>query len=352
MLRYAIAAIVALLLSTGLARAQQPSCREDDALSRAAALLLELGAPFEAEAIEQAVAASGSDALASRARAFDIDAARRAEQWIDRQRVWAEGIPRCGQALDEDKRLVIVARAGGRLIVGSEGALHAKLDAGFAAPEIVVLGADGELIRRALEPAERDGAIRLPRNLDGPLLVQLLARGPRGIRPVAARTIAAPAGDASRTPPSQGLQIRLHARQRVAGPATETQNASLQARVADLRRRYDALPLRSNALLSTEAKEQAAAICASGDVSHERDGADPEKRLARRGLRARVVGEAVAKARSAAEAYAALEASPSHRMALVDPRFTDGGFAELSANGRVCAVVLLAAWPRAIAASR
>jgi uncharacterized protein YkwD len=61
------------------------------------------------------------------------------------------------------------------------------------------------------------------------------------------------------------------------------------------------------------------------------------------------VGEAVARASDEPSATAALLASPSHRRALVDRRFTDVGLGRARASdGHTCLVVLLAAWPRIV----
>jgi uncharacterized protein YkwD len=101
-------------------------------------------------------------------------------------------------------------------------------------------------------------------------------------------------------------------------------------------------------LLALEAEAHAARICRTGRVVHELEpGADPEARLAGRGIRARVVGEAVARARDVGAAFDVLEASPGHRMTLVDRRFTDVGVGVAAwGRDRTCLVVLLAAWPR------
>jgi uncharacterized protein YkwD len=91
-------------------------------------------------------------------------------------------------------------------------------------------------------------------------------------------------------------------------------------------------------------------ICDSGKLGHELDPyGDPEARLLKRGIEARVVGEAVARAATMREALHAIEDSPSHRMTVTDPRFTDAGFGKAQdEKGRTCAVVLLASWPRKV----
>ena len=63
-------------------------------------------------------------------------------------------------------------------------------------------------------------------------------------------------------------------------------------------------------------------------------------------MSARVVGETVARGRDLRGALEALSESPSHRMTLVDRRFTDVGYGTATAHGATCVVALFAAWPR------
>ncbi len=99
-----------------------------------------------------------------------------------------------------------------------------------------------------------------------------------------------------------------------------------------------------------EAADHARRVCRAGRVVHSlRPGANPQSRLARRGLRARVVGEVIARAQTPRAAFAALTRSPSHLATLVDRRFTDVGVGRATdATGRTCLVVLLTAWPRIV----
>jgi uncharacterized protein YkwD len=74
---------------------------------------------------------------------------------------------------------------------------------------------------------------------------------------------------------------------------------------------------------------------------------DAEERLEDAGVRARHVGEVVARGRDRSAAWQALATSPSHHGALTDPRFTDVGIGETTdEEGRTCLVVVLAGWPR------
>jgi uncharacterized protein YkwD len=69
--------------------------------------------------------------------------------------------------------------------------------------------------------------------------------------------------------------------------------------------------------------------------------------LRKTGLKARVVGEVIARGAGLKRAVAGLLSSPSHRLTMVDRRFTDAGWAAAAApDGEACVVIVLAAWPR------
>jgi hypothetical protein len=121
-------------------------------------------------------------------------------------------------------------------------------------------------------------------------------------------------------------------------------DADLASRVAALRELGGVGELRDNRLLREAATAHAERVCADGSVRHEVDGDDPEARLRRRHVVARVVGEVVARARTEDEAFDALLASPSHRRALVDRRFTDVCVGTARRGASLCVVIDLAAW--------
>ena len=106
--------------------------------------------------------------------------------------------------------------------------------------------------------------------------------------------------------------------------------------------------MRVNRLRRGVAAAHARGVCDGGRVAHELEpGADPEQRLRRVGISARLVGETVARASSPGSAFGAFERSPSHRLTLLERSFTDAGIGKVTdAQGRSCVVVLLAAWPR------
>jgi uncharacterized protein YkwD len=140
----------------------------------------------------------------------------------------------------------------------------------------------------------------------------------------------------------------------VTNSSSSRSTASLPERLRVERNAAEVPSVRAHRLLSLAATEQARAVCASGRVSHVlAPGASPDERFAALGIRARFVGEAVGRAVDLDTAWSALLASPSHRAALLDARFTDAGtgFATDSA-GRTCVAVALASWPRLVPPSR
>jgi uncharacterized protein YkwD len=131
-------------------------------------------------------------------------------------------------------------------------------------------------------------------------------------------------------------------------PTVSGQDGDLLVLLAELRRSRGRGAVRPHRLLSQVASEHARAMCEQQRLAHElAPGHDPESRLASAGVRARLVGETVARAPDAGTAFADLVQSPSHLLTLTEPRFTDAGAGQaMDASGRVCAVVMLAAWPR------
>jgi uncharacterized protein YkwD len=121
----------------------------------------------------------------------------------------------------------------------------------------------------------------------------------------------------------------------------------LLAQLSAFRRSAGVGALRENRLLAQSAQGHATRICALGQLAHRIAGEDPELRLRREHVGARGVGEVLARAETAEGAFRALLESASHRLALSRREFTDAGIGQArDAKGRVCLVVLMAAWPR------
>ena len=173
----------------------------------------------------------------------------------------------------------------------------------------------------------------IPRELARPLRIQLVASGRLGPRPLAQVDVGELDGDPRATAEPRGDADR--ARTSVTGVVELLQSL-----------RPGRAPPRRNRLLARAALVHAQNVCRQRQVAHQlAPGADPESRMRRQGIDARVFGEVVARGASIEAALRALDESPSHRMVLRDRRFTDVGWAAVRHDESVCLVVEMAAWP-------
>lgn len=246
--------------------------------------------------------------------------------WVEDLLETADAPLICGRARSGERVVLVAAVRAGTISLVGKNRLHAEVIEDFRDPYLMVRDASGASRRIAVGEEAYGSTINLPNEWERPLFVQLVATGPNGPRPVAERWV----GKIPQHEPVRGG------------------SQSPEAWLMQLRRAAGARTVRNNRLLSKEATSHAQNVCDSGKLGHELDPyGDPEARLLKRGIQARVVGEAVARARTMREALHAIEDSPSHRMTVTDPRFTDAGFGEAKDDkGRTCAVVLLASWPR------
>jgi hypothetical protein len=248
--------------------------------------------------------------------------------WLEDLNETADAPMICGRARSGERIVLVAAVRAGALELVGKNRLHAEVVEDFRDPYLVVRDSKGSSRRIAVDGGDYGATISLPPEWDRPLFVQLVATGPNGPRPVAERWV-------GKIPE---------------GEPTRNGSQSPEAWLLQLRRASGARSLRSNRLLSQEATSHAQLVCESGRLGHELDlDGDPEARLLKRGIEARVVGEAVARAATMRDALHAIEDSPSHRMTVTDPRFTDAGYGHAKDDkGRTCAVVLLASWPRKV----
>ncbi len=322
--------IVVLVAACAPLSARALDCAADDGLSQAAADLLLEGGTASADAVADAVRRAESDLRAVRAISVARDNERAVRAWLARQRGRSDAPMVCGEAADGRRRIVLAAFRGGILEPwpGSAGRVRVALAPEFTEPHLVIETAEGELLRLPITEASLERGVELPVDLPRPVTLQLVATGPNGPRPVA--------------------RLRLGAAEPTPSGYSTSGGSDVPSRVADLREHHGVSPLRPNRILDAEARRHARHVCTAGRAVHRLDGeGDPEQRLRGRGIEARVVGETVARARTVSEAMSALADSPSHRMTLVDRRFTDGGYGTAEdRDGKRCVVVLLAAWPR------
>lgn len=332
-------AVVALVVAPRAARADA-RCTPDDELGDAATTLLLDAQPLTAERVAVALRHSGSDLPVAHAGAFAADDGRARDAWIAGLASRSDAPLVCGSAVGPGGRSITVAAArAGRLdrLPDSVDSFRPVLAPGFTSPYVVVLGADGVPTREPLAASDVTDGVRVPELVPRPAVLQLVATGPAGPRPVAERAVGTPVAPAAPAPAATAALDALP-------------GSSAASHLGDLRTDSGARPLRVNRLLVAVAQRHAADVCAAGRVAHQLEpGVGPEERLARAGVRARLVGEAIARSRSVSSAFAALSRSPSHRLTLVDDRFTDVGIGMArDAEQRICLVVALAAWPRVV----
>lgn len=250
------------------------------------------------------------------------------KSWLENLNETADAPLICGRARHGERIVLVAAVRAGTLELVGKNRIHAEVIEDFRDPYLVVRDGKGSSRRIAIDGGEYGATMSLPLEWARPLFVQLVATGPSGPRPVAERWV-------GKIPE---------------GASTRHGSRSPEAWLMQLRRASGARSLRSNRLLSQEATNHAQVVCDSGKFGHDLDpDGDPEARLLKRGIEARVVGEAVARAATMRDALHAIEDSPSHRMTVTDPRFTDAGYGKAKdEKGRTCAVILMASWPRKV----
>lgn len=303
------------------------ACAPDEALESVAVDVLLGDVNASPRALMAAVARRGSSAV--EAHLVDVDTAAQARRVLRRleERI---GLPlRCGRAEAEGRGVVVVAAPDVASLSRVKGGARGTLRDGYGNAHLVYRDARGRAHRIPVDSSALALGVDLPGDVDWRTVeLQLVADTPSGPRPLA----------------------------RLPGPLPAADPASITGEplevVRGARERIGASSLRVNALLAREATEHARLVCASARASHLGTFGDPEERLRSRGIAARVVGEAVARARSVEEALEAMLASPSHRAALEDDRFTDLGLGVATRGETRCVVALLAAFPRAVPPAR
>lgn len=293
----------------GGAQSQDLPCVEEPALSEIAAELVVSG-----RGLAELAAESSTDLVGLRALVSDDQVTLRT--WLTDLASRSDAPLVCGVARGERTAVVAAPRAGRLTLHGDE--LHVLVDRAFVDAYLAVRDADGGLARLGVLPV-----LTLP-PLRRPARIQLVATGPGGPRPLAQIDLG-------------GVEAR----------SLRSTSSDVPASLAALRDGEHVPPLRPNRLLSRTAAEHATRVCRERQVAHVlARGRDPSTRMRSLGIDARVFGEVIGRASTLTGALDALYASPSHRLALVDRRFTDVGWAAVESAGSVCVVVQLAAWPR------
>ncbi len=129
-----------------------------------------------------------------------------------------------------------------------------------------------------------------------------------------------------------------------ASASDDRDDADALARMTTALRATESLPaLDRDAALDALARTHAEKMRASATIAHDVGDGDLRARFEAEGLAAKVIGENVARSRSVALAHRALHASPSHRMNLLRPDYTQIGVAVVrDAAGNVYACEVFA----------
>jgi len=315
-------------------------CQIDGALEEAAAEVLSSDGPVDPEELVAIVRRAGGGVPSVRGLRLVAENGVLISEWIRQTEQDLEAPIVCGVARDDAGILILAGARQGSLRIDMRPELwvRAQLEDSVHSPHLVVRDGLGEMLRISLDEEGLDQGVGLPPHLRSPIRVQLMAVGSRGPLPVAERVVLLAEG-----------QDESFADERASERSVTTGQAGPRW-VDAVRAQRGASPARNNRLLRAVAQAHAVDVCASGRVGHELvPGADPEVRLRRNGVRARVVGEVVARASDRDATRQALLRSPSHHLTLVDSRFTDVGYGEATnAQEQTCTVVLLAAWPRVV----
>lgn len=349
------------------ARADSPRlpvpCRTSTRLVRAAQQLASASHLPSARALSCIAQQAGSSAPSVRAwqgPTFDAPALR---EWLLELDAVADAPLVCGAARGPSGVVMLAFPRGGHLELQPGHALRVqgRLFGSFHSPRLVLRDAKGRLKQwQGAERALREG-VRIGGPLMLPTVVQLLANGPAGPRPVA-RLVLPASEEAAAATCSQGrgpahqaecsdTKCRNHTRRSQKRPgAPQEPTAPMWRDLNHHRSRYGSGSLRYNRKLSRVAARHAARVCQTAQVRHRVGAAGgPVERLRNARMRAQLVGEAVARAAGKQAAFAEVVHSPSHFSMLVDGRFTDGGLAVAQdGSGHACLVVLLARWPQIV----
>lgn len=213
--------------------------------------------------------------------------------------------------------LPLEARTGQWLRLGARPLVAAR------EARLLLLGPDGSS-PRSVSGRLGEGAFHAAFSLDGAGLwrLQLLLDAGGGPRPALEAWVfvdeAPDLSAAVRPAPGEGQ-----------GPPPTAGRDELRAALSHMidegRRSQGIQPLRRDWALDDLAQRHAEAMLSRGRTAHDVGSGLPTERVGRAGLRARRVGENVARARSIERAHRALWDSPSHRGNMLDPGFVSLG---------------------------
>lgn len=307
-------------------------CALDEQLSRVATRLWQQPEPWGGGQLRSALQSEGAVVMSP--LAIRLSSASRSDLGRAFARMPVGVGLRCGLAARGGEQLWVVDLDGGALapLHGPNPVIRGDVTPPFEAPSLVILTGELEFVRFAVSVEALGEGIAWPIPSAVPAQVQLLARGPLGLQPVALRQWA------------PGL-LQVHQRLR---PLELHTDEPLAGALNRLRLGTGRAALRRHRLLRRAAMRHARAVCLRGRAAHELSpGADPSARLRAEGVNATRTGEVIARSSDLPSAFNALLGSPSHLMAMLEQGFTDAGVASARrTDGGVCLVMVLARYPR------
>jgi hypothetical protein len=265
------------------------------------------------------------------------DATQRIDAWLGKRKPIGE--LRCGIASatrpDLETLVVIAIDALGDLApiptqahLGQWISIDAQMHLPTRDAKVVVMGPTGAP-RALLTSAPRNDRVQARVALDqpGPWLIQVLSAHDAGPRPTLEAMVFVDS-----EPPSHFQQhpaLGETAGQGIADPPT-----ALLRMINAARSNSGLAAVVTDPDLARLATEHAQAMLAAQQVAHELGSGSPADRIAAAGLNAVVVGENLATASSLVNAHRALWSSPSHRSAMLEPRFAAVGIGVVTGEDR------------------
>jgi hypothetical protein len=267
----------------------------------------------------------------------DEDATRRIDTWLSKH--VAQGEVRCGIAKikgpDLESLVVIALDALGdlsalptRARLGQWLTVDAQLHLPTSDAKVVVMGPTGAP-RTVLTSAPRNNRVRARMALDqpGPWLIQVISVHDRGPRPTLEAMVFVDS-----EPPAHFEPHPAPGETASAGIADAT--TALQRMTNEARTHSGLNALQRDAELDRLAVEHAQAMVQSRQLAHDLGQGGPAERVSQAGLQPLAVGENLATASTLINAHRALWASPSHRGAMLEPRFTAMGIGVVTSEDR------------------
>lgn len=265
------------------------------------------------------------------------DATQRIDAWLGKRQPIGE--LRCGIAAatsqDLEALVVIAIDALGDLApipthahLGEWISVDAQLHVPTRNAKVVVMGPTGAP-RALLTSAPRNDRViaRVAVDQPGPWLIQVLSEHDAGPRPTLEAMVFVDS-----EPPSHFEQHA--ALGETAGQGIADQHTALLRMINAARSNSGLNAVVPDPDLGRLAAEHVQAMLAAQQVAHDLGSGGPADRIAAGGLNAVVVGENLATASSLVNAHRALWSSPSHRSAMLEPRFTAVGIGVATGEDR------------------